>query len=137
MQNISPDRGAKVARVTDDSPPRPQITAGEAAELRRARDRMIARDKVIDEMVDNNERQITNEHARGGAEIELACAVRGAARAEAGPEAHEELERAIARLEVLREEHRRLLAEREWLNTSLREIDDGPSPGEHKRSGHA
>ncbi|WP_375780349.1 hypothetical protein ACE103_16850 [Bradyrhizobium sp. ma5] len=137
MQNISPDRGAKVARVTDDSPPGPQITAGEAAELRRARDRMIARDKVIDEMVDNNERQITNEHARGGAEIELACAVRGAARAEAGPEAHEELERAIARLEVLREEHRRLLAEREWLNTSLREIDDGPSPGEHERSGHA
>ncbi|WP_342713105.1 hypothetical protein AAFG13_20025 [Bradyrhizobium sp. B124] len=69
--------------MTDDSPPRPQITAGDAAELRRARDRMIARDKVIDEMVDNNERQITNEHARGGAEIELACAVRGACRSRA------------------------------------------------------
>ena len=41
------------------------------------------------------------------------------------------------RLEMLREEHRRLVAEREWLNTSLREIDDGPSPDEHERSGHA
>ena len=117
--------------MTDDSLRRPQITAEEADKLQRARD------KVIDEMVDNNERQITNEHARGGAEIELACAVRGAARAEARTEEHAELERAIARLEMLREEHRRLVAEREWLNTSLREIDDGPSPDEHERSGHA
>src|SRR6202000_2383926 len=29
MQSSSPDRPARVARVTDDSPPRPQITAGE------------------------------------------------------------------------------------------------------------
>lgn len=123
--------------MTKDSRRRPPITVEEAAELRRARDRMIARDRLIDEMVDNNETQIKNEHARGGAEIELACAVRGAARAEPGSGAHAELERAIARLEMLREEHRRLVAEREWLNTSLREIDNGPSSGDHQRSGHA
>jgi len=40
-------------------------------------------------------------------------------------------------LEMLREEQRRLVAEREWLNTSLREIDSGPSSGDHQRSGHA
>lgn len=120
-----------------DSRGRPPITAEEAAELQRARDRMIARDSLIDEMVDNNEMQIKNEHARGGAEIELACAVRDAARAEAGSDAYAELERAIARLEMLREEHRRLVAEREWLDTSLLEIDNGPSSGDHQRSGHA
>ena len=123
--------------MTKDSPRGPHITAEQAAELQRARDRMFARDRLIDEMVDNNERQIKNEHARGGAEIELACAVRGAARAEAGTEAQAELERAIARLEMLREEHRRLVAEREWLNTSLLEVDNGPSSGEQQRSGHA
>ncbi|MBR0897660.1 hypothetical protein JQ616_22140 [Bradyrhizobium tropiciagri] len=123
--------------MTKDSRPRPAPTVEEAAELQRARDRMIARDRLIDEMVDNNEMQIKNEHARGGAEIELACAVRGAARAEAGRDAHAELERAIARLELLRDEHRRLLAEREWLATSLLEIDNGPSRDDQQRSGHA
>lgn len=38
---------------------------------------------------------------------------------------------------MLQEEHRRLVAEREWLNTSLLEIDNGPSSDEHQRSGHA
>ncbi|UGY26143.1 hypothetical protein HU675_0004985 [Bradyrhizobium septentrionale] len=123
--------------MTKDSRRQPPITVEEAAELQRARDRMIARDRLVDEMVDNNEMQIKNEHARGGAEIELACAVRGAARAEPGSDARAELERVIARLEMLREEHRRLVAEREWLNTSLREIDNSPSSGDHQRSGHA
>lgn len=123
--------------MTKDSRCRPPITTEEAAELQRARDRMIARDRLIDEMVDNNEMQIKNEYARGGAEIELACAVRSAAHADAGSDAHAELERAIARLEMLREEHRRLVAEREWLDTSLLEIDNGPSSGDHQRSGHA
>lgn len=123
--------------MTNDSPCRPQIAAEDAAELQRARDRMIARDRLIDEMVDNSELQIKNEHARGGAEIELACALRDAAGVDAGREAHAELERVTARLEMLREEHRRLLAEREWLDTSLLEIEDGPSSGEHQRSGHA
>ncbi|QPF87316.1 hypothetical protein IC762_13920 [Bradyrhizobium genosp. L] len=123
--------------MTNDSPRGPELTAEKAAELQRARDRMVARDRLIDEMVENNERQIKNEHARGGAEIELACARRDAARVDAGTEAHAELGRATARLEMLREEHRRLVAEREWLNTSLLEIDNGPSSGEHQQSGHA
>jgi hypothetical protein len=137
MQNFGPDHRTRVARVIEDSRRRPPINAEEAAELQRARDRMIARDSLIDEMVDNNEAQIKNEHARGGAEIELACAVRDAARSGAGSDAHAELERAIARLEMLQEEHRRLVAEREWLNTSLLEIDNGPSSDDHQRSGHA
>jgi hypothetical protein len=101
MQSIDPDHRTRVTRVKEDSRRRPPITAEEAAELQRARDRMIARDSLIDEMVDNNEMQIKNEHARGGAEIELACTVRDAARAEAGSDAHAELELAIARLEML------------------------------------
>ena len=123
--------------MTNNSPREPQTSTEKATELRRARDRMLARDRLIDEMVENNERQIKNEHARGGAEIELACARREAARAEAGVEANAELDRATARLEMLQEEHRRLVAEREWLNTSLLEIDNGPSSDEHQRSGHA
>ncbi|UGY00810.1 hypothetical protein [Bradyrhizobium quebecense] len=123
--------------MTNNSPREPQTSTEKATELRRARDRMLARDRLIDEMVENNERQIKNEHARGGAEIELACAQREAARAEAGAEANAELDRATGRLEMLQEEHRRLVAEREWLNTSLLEIDNGPSSDEHQRSGHA
>ncbi|VIO79565.1 hypothetical protein CI1B_78980 [Bradyrhizobium ivorense] len=123
--------------MTNDSPRGPQTSIEKESELRRARDRMIARDRLIDEMVENNERQIKNEHARGGAEIELACARREAAGAQAGAAANAELDRAAARLEALRQEHRRLVAEREWLNTSLREIDNGPSSDEHERSGHA
>ncbi|VIO77207.1 hypothetical protein [Bradyrhizobium ivorense] len=123
--------------MTNDSPRGPQTDIEKESELRRARDRMIARDRLIDEMVENNERQIKNEHARGGAEIELACARREAARAAAGAVANAELDRATARLEALRQEHRRLVAEREWLNTSLLEIDNGPSCDEHERSGHA
>jgi hypothetical protein len=137
MQSFGPDYRTRVARLTEDSRRRPPITAEESAELQRAQARMIARDRLIDEIVDNNEMQIKNGHARGGAEIELACAVRGAAHAEAGSDAHAELERAIAGLERLREERRRLVTEREWLNTSLLEIDNGPSSGDHECSGHA
>jgi len=124
-------------RVTDASGRKPQITAEEAAELQRARERMIARHKLIDGMIRNNEMQLKNESARGGAEIELECAMRDMARPGAGTEAQAELERATARLQALREEHQRLVAEREWLNASLLEFESGPSSGEHQRSGHA
>ena len=123
--------------MTNDSPRGPQTAAEQDAELQRARDRMDARDRLIDKMVDNRELQIRNEHARGGAEIELACALRDAAGASVGSEAHAELQRATSRLEMLREEHRRLAAEREWLNRSLLETEAGPSSGEHQHSGHA
>jgi chromosome segregation ATPase len=115
----------------------PQITAEEAAELERARQRMLARHKLIEGMIRNNEMQLKNESARGGTEIELECARRDVARGDTGAGAQAELERASARLQALQEEHQRLVAEREWLNASLLEFESGPSSGEHQRSGHS
>ena len=124
-------------RVTNASGPGPQITPEEAAELERARERMVARHRLIEGIIRNNEMQLKNESARGGAEIELECALRDVARADAGTEARAELERVTARLQGLREEHQHLVAEREWLNASLLEFESGPSSDEHRRSGHA
>jgi hypothetical protein len=124
-------------RVTNASGRGPQITPEEAAELQRARERMIARQRLIERIIRNNEMQLKNESARGGAEIELECAMRDVARVDAGTEAQAELERVAARLQALREEHERLVAEREWLNASLLEFESGPSSDEHRRSGHA
>ncbi|MDB5611212.1 MAG: hypothetical protein JWP25_8112 [Bradyrhizobium sp.] len=115
----------------------PQITAEEAAELERARNRMIARHKLIEGIIRNNEMQLRNESARGGAEIELECAKRDIARDGGGREALDELEQASKRLAALQDEHARLVAEREWLNAALLEFDRSPSDDEHKRSGHA
>ena len=115
----------------------PQITAEEAAELERARERMLARHKLIEGIIRNNELQLKNESARGGAEIELECARRDVAKGDAGTAAQAELERATARLQALQEEHQRLVAEREWLNASLLEFENGPSDDEHQRSGHS
>jgi hypothetical protein len=123
--------------VTNASGGEPQLTAEEAAEREQARDRMIARQKLIEAMIRNNELQLKNESARGGAEIELHCALRDHARADAGTEAQAELERVNAHLEMLHVEHQRLVAEREWLNSSLLEFESGPSANECKRSGHA
>ena len=115
----------------------PKITAEEAAELEQARERMLARHKLIEGMIRNNELQLKNESARGGAEIELECARRDVAKGAAGPAAQVELEKATARLLALQEEHQRLVAEREWLNASLLEFENGPSVNEHQRSGHS
>jgi len=115
----------------------PQISAEEAAELERARERMIARHKLIEGMIRNNEMQLKNESARGGAEIELECARRDVARGNAGARAQAELERVAVRLQALQEEHQRLVSEREWLNASLLEFESGPSANDHQRSGHA
>lgn len=123
--------------MTNASGRGPQITPEEAAELQRARERMIARQRLIERIIHNNEMQLKNESARGGAEIELECAMRDVARVDAGTEAQAELERVTARLQALREEHQRLVAEREWLNASLLEFESGPSSDEHRRSGHA
>jgi chromosome segregation ATPase len=137
MLSFSPDYRARATPVTNDSRRGPQITVEEAAELQRARDRMLARHKLIEGMIRNNEMQLKNESARGGAEIELECAARDVALPNAGPEAKAEFERVTARLQGLREEHQRLIAEREWLNASLLEFESGPSADEHQRSGHA
>lgn len=115
----------------------PQDAGEQAAERERARERMLARHKLIEGIIRNNELQLKNESARGGAEIEFECARRDLAKGDAGPEAQAELERAAARMRALQEEHRRLVAEREWLNASLLEFESGPSADEHQRSGHS
>jgi len=115
----------------------PQITAEEAAELEKARERMIARHKLIEAMIRNNELQLRNESARGGAEIERACALRDAEKPDAGDAARAEVERTTKRLRTFEDEHQRLVAEREWLNASLLEYETGPSSAEHGKSGHA
>jgi hypothetical protein len=135
MLSFIPEYRTRVVQVTNASGRGPQITAEEAAELERARERMLARHKLIEGMIRNNEMQLRNESARGGAEIELECARRDVAQEGSGAQA--ELERATTRLQTLREEHQRLVAEREWLNASLLEFESGPSTSEHQRSGHS
>src|ERR1700754_5108177 len=76
MFSFSPDHRTRVSRVASTSGRDQQLTAEEAAELERARDRMIARHKLIEGIIRNNEMQLRNESARGGAEIELECAKR-------------------------------------------------------------
>lgn len=98
---------------------------------------MLSRHKLVKDMIRNNEMQLKNESARGGAEIELECARRDAAREDTGAETRAELERLTTRLQALREEQQRLVSEREWLNASLLEFESGPSSTEHDRSGHA
>lgn len=123
--------------VTNASGRGPQMTEEEATEIEKARGRMLARHKLIEGMIRNNELQLKNESARGGAEIEREVALRDLAAVGAGPEAHSELARVTARLKALSDEHQRLVAEREWLNTSLLEFESGPSANVHQRAGHA
>lgn len=115
----------------------PQITAEQAATLASARQRMLSRQKLIEDMIRNNEMQLKNESARGGAKIELECVRRDMTSKRAEAETQAELERLTVRLQALREEQQRLFAEREWLNASLLEFESGPSATEHDRSGHA
>jgi hypothetical protein len=115
----------------------PQMTEEEAAEIEVARQRMLERHKLIMGMIHNNEMQLKNESARGGAEIERECAVRDAELPNAGTDALEYLKTVTGRLQSLEEEHRRLVAEREWLNASLLEFESGPSAQEHQRAGHS
>lgn len=123
--------------MTSPNDRRPQITAEEAVELERARDRMMARHKLIERIIRNNEMQLKNETARRGAEIELECLKRDIARDGAGHTAQNELAQPSKRLAALRDEHARLVAEREWLNSALLGFDNSPSDDERKRSGHA
>src|SRR5258708_32439679 len=113
MLSFSPEYRTRVMRVTNASGRGPQITAEEAAELQRAQERMIARHKLIEGMIRNNEMQLKNESARGGAEIEFECAMRDVARAGTGTEEQVVLERVTARLQARREQHQRLVATRE------------------------
>jgi hypothetical protein len=123
--------------VSNAGGPVPPLTEEEAAELALAREHMLARHKLIEGMIRNNELQLKNESARGGAEIERECALRDMAKPGAGPAEQAELETVTSRLRGLEAEHRRLVAEREWLNTSLLEFESGSSNTEHKQAGHA
>src|SRR4030081_1114381 len=127
MLSFSPDYRTRVTRVTNASGRGPQITAEEAAELQRARERMIARHKLIEGMIRNNEMQLKNESAPGGAEIEFECAMRDVARAAAATEAQVEVERGPAWLQALREEHEGLVVARVWLTASIVEFESATS----------
>ena len=115
----------------------PKIGEAEAAGLEAARERMIARHKLIEAMIRNNELQLRNESARGGAEIEREVARRDAAAPDAGPEEKLALEIVSKRFAKLNDEHQRLVSEREFLNASLLEFEGGASAAEHQRAGHS
>jgi hypothetical protein len=96
----------------------------EAEASRVARESMLARHKLIEAMIDNNMRQLKFDRARCGADIERACALRDIERGGADSEPTERLAEVERRIERLEEEHRSLVAEREWLNKSLLEFDE-------------
>ena len=89
-----------------------------------ARESMIARQKLIEAMIDNNMRQVKFDSTHGGAEIERAWAVREISLRGDDPALVERLAEIDRRLARLEEEHHGLVAEREWLNKSLLEFDD-------------
>ena len=96
----------------------------EADASQAARESMLARHKLIEAMIDNNLRQLKFDSARGGAEIERACALRDVERGGDDSEPTERLAEIDRRIERLEDEHRSLVAEREWLNKALLEFDD-------------
>jgi hypothetical protein len=134
---LCPEYWVGAMTINDDSGEGSPPTAEQAAERQQTQDRMIARHKLIEAMIRNNELQLRNESARGGAEIEVHCAMRDNALPGAGAEALLELERATARFQALQVERDRLVAEREWLNVTLLEFDSGSSNDDDNRSGHA
>ena len=91
---------------------------------RAGRETMLARHKLIEAMIDNNLRQLKFDSARGGADIERACALRDIGQGDGDSEPTERLAEIDRRIERLEDEHRSLVAEREWLNKSLLEFDE-------------
>ena len=124
---------AMTGKSTDGN--EPPTAPDEAAERQRAHERMIARHKLIEGLIQNNESQLRNERARGGAEIDRECALRDVGRRIAGADA--ELEQITARLQTLSRDRERLVAEREWLNTSLLEYEGNQTTTNQQRSGRA
>jgi hypothetical protein len=112
--------------VTDESDGRNDARRSEPETdaSRVGRKSMLARHKLIEAMIDNNLRQLKFDSARGGADIERACALRDIERGGDDSEPTERLAEIDRRIERLEEEHRSLVAEREWLNRSLLEFDD-------------
>jgi hypothetical protein len=112
--------------MTDDSngPSNARRPEREAEASRASRESMLARHKLIEAMIDNNLRQLKFDSARGGADIERACALRDIERSGDDSEPTERLAEINRRIAQLEEEHRSLVAEREWLNKSLLEFDE-------------
>jgi hypothetical protein len=107
-----------------DGPNDARRSEQETDATRAGRESMLARHKLIEAMIDNNLRQLKFDSARGGADIERACALRDIGRCGDEREPTERLAEIDRRIERLEEEHRSLVAEREWLNRSLLEFDD-------------
>ena len=107
-----------------DGPNDARRSEREADASQAGRESMLARHKLIEAMIDNNLRQLKFDSARGGADIERACALRDIARGGDDSEPTERLAEVESRIERLEEEHRSLVAEREWLNKSLLEFDE-------------
>lgn len=103
---------------------KPIVTRKEGEPDASARQHMIARHKLVEGMIRNNEQQLRNESARGGAEIERECALRDLAASTDQQSAQRQLEAVTERLESLEEDRFRLIAEREWLNSSLLEFEE-------------
>ena len=122
--------------IDDSNGPRDPHRPGQDDEEQRiARASMIARQKLIEAMIDNTLRQIKFESARGGAEIERAWTMREIAQERNDPALIERLAEIDQRLERFDDEHRRLVAEREWLNKSLLEFDDNATAGRGESRG--
>jgi hypothetical protein len=96
----------------------------DAEASRVSRESMLARHKLIEAMIDNNLRQLKFDSARGGADIERACALRDIGRGGGDSEPTERLAEIDRRIAQLDDEHRSLVVEREWLNKSLLAFDD-------------
>ena len=107
-----------------NGPRNPYRPGQDDEEKRIARESMLARQTLIEAMIDNNMRQLKFESARGGAEIERAWVVREMSRDGGDPALAETLAEIDSRMESLDDDHRRLIAEREWLNKALLEFDD-------------
>jgi len=107
-----------------NGPRNPYRPGQDDEEKRIARESMLARQTLIEAMIDNNMRQLKFESARGGAEIERAWVVREMSRDGGDPALAETLAEIDSRMERLDDDHRRLIAEREWLNKALLEFDD-------------
>lgn len=107
-----------------DGPSDAQRPEREAEASRKDRESMLARHKLIEAMIDNNLRQLKFDTAWCGADIERACVLRDMERAGDDRELAERLVELDRRIERLEEEHRSLVAEREWLNKSLLEFDE-------------
>ena len=123
--------------MTDErNGPRDPHRPGQDDETRRiARESMIARQKLIEAMIDNNMRQLKYESARGGAEIERAWIVREISRHVEDDALPERLAEIDQHLERLDEDHLRMVAEREWLNKALLEFDSEAEANHAARKG--